>query len=153
MRKDAAARAADHMADRESNLGKFIDANTGKIIEQNKALLANERIKARDRAKDAEADYLAARRSITSVSEPGSRIALPPEARAAVARYRAGEGNAASLAANLEAIRKKVDADPRLARGSAGDRKSEEHTSELQSLMRISYAVFCLKKKNNNYTK
>src|SRR3546814_2192964 len=32
--------------------------------------------------------------------------------------------------------------------------RSEEHTSELQSLMRISYAVFCLKKKNNkpNYT-
>src|SRR3546814_10583529 len=28
--------------------------------------------------------------------------------------------------------------------------KSEEHTSELQSLMRISYAVFCLKKKKNN---
>src|SRR3546814_4966448 len=40
-----------------------------------------------------------------------------------------------------------------LARGrpfdAAGDtRRSEEHTSELQSLMRISYAVFCLKKKN-----
>src|SRR3546814_5316508 len=32
--------------------------------------------------------------------------------------------------------------------GIAGDRRSEEHTSELQSLMRISYAVFCLKKKN-----
>src|SRR3546814_4126004 len=30
--------------------------------------------------------------------------------------------------------------------------RSEEHTSELQSLMRISYAVFCLKKKNNNKT-
>src|SRR3546814_3147277 len=29
--------------------------------------------------------------------------------------------------------------------------RSEEHTSELQSLMRISYAVFCLKKKNNDY--
>src|SRR3546814_3405170 len=29
--------------------------------------------------------------------------------------------------------------------------RSEEHTSELQSLMRISYAVFCLKKKNNNH--
>src|SRR3546814_1273992 len=28
------------------------------------------------------------------------------------------------------------------------DARSEEHTSELQSLMRISYAVFCLKKKN-----
>src|SRR3546814_957643 len=35
-------------------------------------------------------------------------------------------------------------------------RRSEEHTSELQSLMRISYAVFCLKKKkntNHNLTK
>src|SRR3546814_1106763 len=31
--------------------------------------------------------------------------------------------------------------------------RSEEHTSELQSLMRISYAVFCLKKKKNNTTK
>src|SRR3546814_6845176 len=30
--------------------------------------------------------------------------------------------------------------------------RSEEHTSELQSLMRISYAVFCLKKKTNNKT-
>src|SRR3546814_6982428 len=39
---------------------------------------------------------------------------------------------------------------------SGGKRsRSEEHTSELQSLMRISYAVFCLKKKNihtNHYT-
>src|SRR3546814_2460641 len=31
--------------------------------------------------------------------------------------------------------------------------RSEEHTSELQSLMRISYAVFCLKKKKPTYTK
>src|SRR3546814_10793259 len=30
-----------------------------------------------------------------------------------------------------------------------GGKRSEEHTSELQSLMRISYAVFCLKKTNN----
>src|SRR3546814_9550406 len=30
--------------------------------------------------------------------------------------------------------------------------RSEEHTSELQSLMRISYAVFCLKKKKQDYT-
>src|SRR3546814_5540523 len=30
------------------------------------------------------------------------------------------------------------------------DPRSEEHTSELQSLMRISYAVFCLKKKNKS---
>src|SRR3546814_10483410 len=31
------------------------------------------------------------------------------------------------------------------------DARSEEHTSELQSLMRISYAVFCLKKKNKEH--
>src|SRR3546814_3877389 len=35
----------------------------------------------------------------------------------------------------------------------AGQYRSEEHTSELQSLMRISYAVFCLKKKNIKSTK
>src|SRR3546814_13988048 len=35
--------------------------------------------------------------------------------------------------------------------GLSGPRRSEEHTSELQSLMRISYAVFCLKKKNINH--
>src|SRR3546814_1650385 len=33
---------------------------------------------------------------------------------------------------------------------SRSPRRSEEHTSELQSLMRISYAVFCLKKKKTN---
>src|SRR3546814_1221247 len=37
-------------------------------------------------------------------------------------------------------------------RGLAGTHRSEEHTSELQSLMRISYAVFCLKKKNKQKT-
>src|SRR3546814_6952563 len=41
--------------------------------------------------------------------------------------------------------------------GVSRARRSEEHTSELQSLMRISYAVFCLKKKkqkkNNKYTR
>src|SRR3546814_6307696 len=40
-----------------------------------------------------------------------------------------------------------VDAGP-----LAGIARSEEHTSELQSLMRISYAVFCLKKKITNAT-
>src|SRR3546814_7929073 len=43
---------------------------------------------------------------------------------------------------------------PAASRAAArtGGQRSEEHTSELQSLMRISYAVFCLKKKNNNTT-
>src|SRR3546814_7104921 len=40
------------------------------------------------------------------------------------------------------------------ARGIGGEcnKRSEEHTSELQSLMRISYAVFCLKKKKKKKT-
>src|SRR3546814_1339757 len=37
--------------------------------------------------------------------------------------------------------------------GGTPDRRSEEHTSELQSLMRISYAAFCVNKKNINYFK
>src|SRR3546814_10465800 len=36
--------------------------------------------------------------------------------------------------------------------GQVRERRSEEHTSELQSLMRISYAVFCLKKKTHENT-
>src|SRR3546814_3427162 len=42
---------------------------------------------------------------------------------------------------------KRVDRAAILAGAADGDERSEEHTSELQSLMRISYAVFCLKKK------
>src|SRR3546814_4775177 len=38
-----------------------------------------------------------------------------------------------------------------MTNGSDPAKRSEEHTSELQSLMRISYAVFCLKKKNNKH--
>src|SRR3546814_2856921 len=43
-----------------------------------------------------------------------------------------------------DAYRREASRSPRQARRT---RRSEEHTSELQSLMRISYAVFCLKKK------
>src|SRR3546814_4488502 len=41
----------------------------------------------------------------------------------------------------------RVGAKVRTCSGPSWRRRSEEHTSELQSLMRISYAVFCLKKK------
>src|SRR3546814_940412 len=41
-----------------------------------------------------------------------------------------------------------VTPDYAIGLGECGNLRSEEHTSELQSLMRISYAVFCLKKKN-----
>src|SRR3546814_5429927 len=52
-------------------------------------------------------------------------------------------------------VRRQVEVIGRLQReagiaGRADARRSEEHTSELQSLMRISYAVFCLKKKNSD---
>src|SRR3546814_8635515 len=47
------------------------------------------------------------------------------------------------------ALRRHVDDQQHLAL----ERRSEEHTSELQSLMRISYAVFCLKKKNTHQNK
>src|SRR3546814_8101812 len=61
-----------------------------------------------------------------------------------------GCGDGALMAALRDA--KQVDArgleiDPRNVAAAVG--RSEEHTSELQSLMRISYAVFCLKKKKN----
>src|SRR3546814_7033186 len=46
------------------------------------------------------------------------------------------------------AIAALLDLAPSTVRVLQSDGRSEEHTSELQSLMRISYAVFCLKKKN-----
>src|SRR3546814_8784929 len=42
-----------------------------------------------------------------------------------------------------------VELEMQPAAGLAKSQRSEEHTSELQSLMRISYAVFCSKKQNN----
>src|SRR3546814_5227246 len=49
----------------------------------------------------------------------------------------------------LAALARQLDLIDRLAEHAAHTARSEEHTSELQSLMRISYAVFCLKKKKN----
>src|SRR3546814_1727154 len=55
-------------------------------------------------------------------------------------------------AKDLVTVRRLHDAHQRLGMEAVGDDRSEEHTSELQSLMRISYAVFCLKKKNTKTT-
>src|SRR3546814_9571423 len=54
-------------------------------------------------------------------------------------------GGDGQLPARLHALHH----DRRQTRARRRWRRSEEHTSELQSLMRISYAVFCLKKKTN----
>src|SRR3546814_6218534 len=59
------------------------------------------------------------------------------------------EEDGVDLAADQQAECEQVDPQQHDQRPS----RSEEHTSELQSLMRISYAVFCLKKKNTNMTK
>src|SRR3546814_9048657 len=52
-------------------------------------------------------------------------------------------------ALTLEGLKVVVDCANGAAYQVAPSARSEEHTSELQSLMRISYAVFCLKQKNN----
>src|SRR3546814_5445994 len=69
-------------------------------------------------------------RSRRTVPAAASRPAAPPAAR----------GRSARCAAMLPPA-------PGRGRRSESELRSEEHTSELQSLMRISYAVFCLKQK------
>src|SRR3546814_5485069 len=71
--------------------------------------------------------------------------AAPPHGLGHPARARSGEiGRQHDLAV---ARRQGVDGAEDDAEGQEHRERSEEHTSELQSLMRISYAVFCLKKK------
>src|SRR3546814_6007007 len=52
----------------------------------------------------------------------------------------------------LQVLRRDVLEELLLDAERPADQRSEEHTSELQSLMRISYAVFCLKKKKRKQT-
>src|SRR3546814_7782991 len=61
---------------------------------------------------------------------------------------RRADGDPRLDAERLRAAGKRAGEEPRADR-----RRSEEHTSELQSLMRISYAVFCLKKKQTKTQK
>src|SRR3546814_8106246 len=73
--------------------------------------------------------------SRTSASlKRGSQVGMPIEGLALQGDKQLPLGNTAGVGRDTHPLR------------------SEEHTSELQSLMRISYAVFCLKKKNNNTT-
>src|SRR3546814_2773482 len=54
--------------------------------------------------------------------------------------------------ARLAMMQRHASALPWLELANESTKRSEEHTSELQSLMRISYAVFCLNKTNNART-
>src|SRR3546814_3614682 len=81
------------------------------------------------------------------VTEPGAEprrtVERPAQRAQRVLAQQAGEGD---LRINTVAL-----AAPKIPAGARRHMRyfrSEEHTSELQSLMRISYAVFCLKKKN-----
>src|SRR3546814_5858895 len=78
----------------------------------------------------------------TLFRSPHLRQASPQGARDSCLAVQAGGSRAAPGA----------DQHPRRAGGpgAADLQRSEEHTSELQSLMRISYAVFCLKKKKKS---
>src|SRR3546814_4864465 len=76
----------------------------------------------------------------TAGTHLAAHIALAPAVRHALPRPTGALRRAGPAVPGLR------EPPPRLSGRHAGPR-SEEHTSELQSLMRISYAVFCLKKK------
>src|SRR3546814_1305722 len=88
---------------------------------------------------------------IPAISKPEPPHAIFPQARF-LARHCDGKIHALKARPALRLGEKRVDVE--IAFGIVRDccigcarERSEEHTSELQSLMRISYAVFCLKKK------
>src|SRR3546814_4394018 len=77
----------------------------------------------------------------------GARM-LPP-----IDQMEIGSGRASEISPPADPVSRRLGRNCALAASSVASEaaRSEEHTSELQSLMRISYAVFCLKKKNSNH--
>src|SRR3546814_7849980 len=81
---------------------------------------------------------------------------LPLANRFSTVKMNIGTCPSRSLSALLMAFLKSAAISPPSALSLAsrrGDGRSEEHTSELQSLMRISYAVFCLKKNKTTHNR
>src|SRR3546814_10031720 len=74
--------------------------------------------------------------------EPGAFITQGPDLARAIVDLQTHFGGVAP--GDCDVLRRGVDR--RHLRAKPGERRSKEHTSELQSLMRISYAVFCSKK-------
>src|SRR3546814_31138 len=83
--------------------------------------------------------------ALDQVADLGTQLAVGRPARGDLGLSEQYRGDLAMAGAGQGAIE-------RLQRAPVGDGRSEEHTSELQSLMRTSYAVFCLKKKKRYYT-
>src|SRR3546814_1306194 len=79
--------------------------------------------------------------AMNGLCAPSPRMASP---RCASTRFRAIPQRTRDIGEHRRPLRARPSFFPTAVR-------SEEHTSELQSLMRISYAVFCLKKKNNKH--
>src|SRR3546814_2184388 len=98
------------------------------------------------------------RRGAGGIQQPGqAQAGLAGKRRVGVVAHRVGEFDRAAAYAGRGRQRpgqeaEDVPRDPHQVHGRVEhgvEGRSEEHTSELQSLMRISYAVFCLKKKTN----
>src|SRR3546814_10524224 len=91
--------------------------------------------------------------SVCAIVKPPAGMALNPPVPKPVFRYRLSIGQGPRIGEESRTI-STMPAHWRMKRsrerlGNISRNRSEEHTSELQSLMRISYAVFCLKTKNN----
>src|SRR3546814_3720079 len=86
-----------------------------------------------------ETEHAQARRGVAAAADPQLAVRVDGE-RAQILVGETIDDHRCSVAAGIEAIQAVA----------GGGIRSEEHTSELQSLMRISYAVFCLKKKKSN---
>src|SRR3546814_3631925 len=98
--------------------------------------------------------WLLTQRAVAAGELP-PRDALHPSRRLGAAPVSDGDAVSGMPAAAGQLVAASADLYRRVARldaaqSDAASPRSEEHTSELQSLMRISYAVFCLKKKKTN---
>src|SRR3546814_9580891 len=83
--------------------------------------------------------------AVTHPERPGLRL-VRPQGRDHALQH--GCHGRLACARRVHHIQVQAQQDQRRGRGRVAASRSEEHTSELKSLMRISYAVFCLKKKN-----
>ncbi|MET0373946.1 MAG: tape measure protein [Rhizorhabdus sp.] len=108
-REDAAAGAADRMAESQNRLAKFVDLTTGKLLEQNQALISNETRLLRQQATAADTAYKAQRReaidlSLSTQATRNGVVQADPRIRAVIQQYRAGRTNAAGASRALEAL-------------------------------------------------
>src|SRR3546814_2074465 len=103
-------------------------------------------------------DLVSRHQAVAVAAQQPRRLPCAPEAQRGLeallrlreerALRRRDAGDAEGAQHRSRALRPRLARPPGSSLQSLQARRSEEHTSELQSLMRISYAVFCLKKKN-----